>query len=151
PLDSELANGDVCEVITSKAEGAGPSRDWLGFVKTARARNKIRQWFTRERREEMVDSGSEQIAKVLRKQNAPLQRLMSHNTLTAVAQDLNYKDIESLYAAVGEGHVSSQHVVKQLVSTLGGEEGAEEDLAEAVRPRRGRMPQADPGVTVVGA
>ena len=151
PLDSELANGDVCEIITSKAEDAAPSRDWLNFVKTARARNKIRQWFTRERREEMVDAGRDQIAKVLRKQNAPLQRLMSHDTLSAVAQDLNYKDIEGLYAAVGEGHVSSQHVVNQLVSTLGGEEGAEEDLAEAVRPQRGRMPQADPGVTVVGA
>ncbi|WP_131104766.1 RelA/SpoT family protein [Ornithinimicrobium sufpigmenti] len=151
PLDSELVNGDVCEIITSKAQDAGPSRDWLNFVKTARARNKIRQWFTRERREEMVDSGRDQIAKVLRKQNAPLQRLMSHDTLTAVAQDLNYKDIEGLYAAVGEGHVSSQHVVNQLVATLGGEDGAEEDLAEAVRPQRGRLPQADPGVTVVGA
>ncbi|MFK5689325.1 RelA/SpoT family protein [Ornithinimicrobium sp. LYQ92] len=151
PLDSELANGDVCEIITSKAQDAGPSRDWLSFVKSARARNKIRQWFTRERREEMVESGKDQIAKVLRKQNAPLQRLMSHDTLTAVATGLNYKDIEGLFAAVGEHHVSAQHVVKQLVSTLGGEDGAEEDMAEAVRPRRGRLQQGDPGVTVVGA
>ncbi|GAA4886279.1 GTP pyrophosphokinase [Serinicoccus chungangensis] len=150
-LDSELSNGDVCEIITSKAQDAGPSRDWLSFVKSARARNKIRQWFTRERREEMVDSGKDEIAKVLRKQNAPLQRLMSHDTLTAVAQGLNYKDIDGLFAAVGEGHVSAQHVVKQLTSTLGGEDGTEEDLAEGVRPRRGRVAHADPGVTVVGA
>ncbi|WP_130012313.1 RelA/SpoT family protein [Serinicoccus sediminis] len=150
-LDSELSNGDVCEIITSKAQDAGPSRDWLSFVKSARARNKIRQWFTRERREEMVESGKDEIAKVLRKQNAPLQRLMSHDTLTAVAQGLNYKDIDGLFAAVGEGHVSAQHVVKQLTATLGGEDGTEEDLAEAVRPRRGRVAQSDPGVTVVGA
>ncbi|MFK5635577.1 MULTISPECIES: RelA/SpoT family protein [unclassified Ornithinimicrobium] len=150
PLDSELVNGDVVEIITSKAEEAGPSRDWLSFVKSARARNKIRQWFTRERREEMADSGRDQIAKVLRKQNAPLQRLMSHDTLNAVAGDLNYKDIDGLFAAVGEGHVSAAHVVSQLVATLGGEDGAEEDLAEATRPRRGRPVHSDPGVTVVG-
>ncbi|WP_151523456.1 RelA/SpoT family protein [Serinicoccus kebangsaanensis] len=151
PLDSELSNGDVCEIITSKAQDAGPSRDWLSFVKSPRARNKIRQWFTRERREEMVESGKDEIAKVLRKQNAPLQRLMRHDTLTAVAQGLNYKDIDGLFAAVGEGHVSAQHVVKQLQATLGGEDGTEEDLAEAVRPRRGRVAHSDPGVTVVGA
>ena len=150
PLDSELSNGDVVEIITSKAQEAGPSRDWLSFVKSARARNKIRQWFTRERREEMVDSGRDQIAKVLRKQNAPLQRLMSHETLSAVAGDLGYKDIDGLYAAVGESHVSAQHVVKQLTATLGGEDGTEEDLAEATRPRRGRVAHTDPGVTVVG-
>ncbi|GGK76327.1 RelA/SpoT family protein [Ornithinimicrobium pekingense] len=152
PLDSELVNGDTVEIITSKAEDAGPSRDWLTFVKSARARNKIRQWFTRERREEMIDSGKDQIAKVLRKQNQPLQRLMSHDTLTAVAGELNYKDIDGLFAAVGEHHISAQHVVGQLVSTLGGEDGAEEDLAEATTPpRRGRaQAKTDPGVTVVG-
>ncbi|SOC54275.1 RelA/SpoT family protein [Ornithinimicrobium cerasi] len=150
PLDSELTNGDVVEIITSKAEDAGPSRDWMSFVKSARARNKIRQWFTRERREEMVEAGKDQIARVLRKQNAPLQRLMSHDTLSAVGETLGYKDIEGLYAAVGEGHVSPQHVVSQLLSTVGGDDGAEEDLAEAVRPQRGRVKQTDPGVTVVG-
>ncbi|RIK16891.1 MAG: GTP pyrophosphokinase [Acidobacteria bacterium] len=151
PLDSTLSNGDVVEIITSKAADAGPSRDWLTFVKSGRARTKIRQWFTRERREEMVESGKDQIARVLRKQNAPLQRLMSQDTLAAVADDLNYKDLEGLFAAVGEGNVSAQHVVKQLVATLGGEDGAEEDLAEAVAPpRRGRVPHTDPGVTVVG-
>ena len=151
PLESELQTGDVVEIITSKAADAGPSRDWLSFVKSARARNKIRQWFTRERRDEMIESGKEQVAKVLRKQNAPLQRLMSHETLDAVARELNYKDIDGLLAAVGESHVSAQHVVKQLVSTLGGEAAAEEDLAEAIRPQRGRVQHADPGVTVVGA
>jgi GTP diphosphokinase / guanosine-3',5'-bis(diphosphate) 3'-diphosphatase len=151
PLESQLVSGDVVEIITSKAEDAGPSRDWLKFVKSGRARAKIRQWFSKERREEAIDSGREQIAKVLRKQNQPLQRLMSHDSLTAVAGALRYTNIDGLFAAVGEGHVSADHVVKQLVATVGGEDGATEDLAEATTPRRGRVRATDPGVTVVGA
>ncbi|USQ82019.1 RelA/SpoT family protein [Ornithinimicrobium faecis] len=150
PLDSSLANGDVVDILTSRAAGAGPSRDWLNFVKSPRARNKIRQWFSKERREEMIESGKDQIAKVLRKQNQPLQRLMSHETLNAVAGDLRYTNVDGLYAAVGEGHVSAAHVVKQLVATLGGEDGATEDLAEATVPNRGRNRSLDSGVTVVG-
>ncbi|MDQ3383143.1 MAG: bifunctional (p)ppGpp synthetase/guanosine-3',5'-bis(diphosphate) 3'-pyrophosphohydrolase [Actinomycetota bacterium] len=151
PLDSSLVNGDVVEILTSKSDSAGPSRDWLTFVKSARARNKIRHWFSKERREEAIESGKEQIAKVLRKQNLPLQRLMSHETLTAVAGDLRYTSIDGLYAAVGEGHVSAAHTVKQLVATMGGEDGAAEDLAEATTPRRAKRHTLDPGVTVVGA
>ncbi|WP_370893275.1 bifunctional (p)ppGpp synthetase/guanosine-3',5'-bis(diphosphate) 3'-pyrophosphohydrolase [Janibacter sp. GXQ6167] len=152
PLDSPLENGDVVEILTSKAEGAGPSRDWLSFVKSPRARNKIRQWFTKERREEMVEAGKDAIAKALRKQNLPLQRLLTAPSMTSVANDLRYADIAGVYAAVGEGHVSAQHVVERLLAVVGGEEGASEDLAEATRPgpidrRRG---SGDPGVIVKG-
>jgi guanosine-3',5'-bis(diphosphate) 3'-pyrophosphohydrolase len=152
PLESTLENGDVVEVLTSKADGAGPSRDWLQFVKSPRARNKIKQWFSKERREEAIDAGKEAIAKALRKQNLPLQRLMSHESMTAVATDLRYHDIEALYAAVGEGHVSAQHVVGKVVASMGGVEGATEDLAEATVPTRGasRRRPGDPGVVVVG-
>ncbi|GAA6527930.1 bifunctional (p)ppGpp synthetase/guanosine-3',5'-bis(diphosphate) 3'-pyrophosphohydrolase [Intrasporangium sp. DVR] len=153
PLESTLENGDVVEVLTSKADGAGPSRDWLGFVKSARARNKIKAWFSKERREEAIDAGKESIAKAMRKQNLPLQRLMSHESMTAVATDLRYQDIEALYAAVGEGHVSAQHVVAKVVASMGGVEGATEDLAEATVPTRGaarRRRGGDPGVVVVG-
>ena len=136
PLESTLENGDVVEVLTSKADGAGPSRDWLTFVKSPRARNKIRQWFSKERREEMIESGKDAIAKAMRKEGLPLQRLMSHETLTGLASELRYQDIDALYAAVGEGHVSAQHVVGRLVASLGGEEGASEDLAEATTPTR---------------
>ena len=153
PLESSLDNGDVVEVFTSKAATAGPSRDWLNFVKSPRARNKIRQWFTKERREEMIESGREAIARVLRKQNLPLQRLMTVDSLTAVAADLRYADIESLFAAVGESHLSAQAVVTRLLTSMGGEDGAEEDLAEATHPqevpsRRRRV--GDPGVVVKG-
>jgi guanosine-3',5'-bis(diphosphate) 3'-pyrophosphohydrolase len=151
PLESTLENGDVVEVLTSKADGAGPSRDWLTFVKSPRARNKIRQWFSKERREEMIESGKDAIAKAMRKEGLPLQRLMSHETLTGLASELRYQDIDALYAAVGEGHVSAQHVVGRLVASLGGEEGASEDLAEATTPTRSmRRRSGDPGVVVVG-
>ena len=151
PLESTLENGDVVEVLTSKADGAGPSRDWLGFVKSPRARNKIKQWFSKERREEAIEAGKESIVKALRKQNLPLQRLMNHESMTAVATDLRYQDIDALYAAVGEGHVSAQHIVSKVVTAMGGVEGATEDLAEATSPSRvNRRRTTDPGVVVVG-
>ena len=137
PLESTLDNGDVVEIFTSKADGAGPSRDWLHFVQSPRARNKIRQWFSKERREEAIEQGKDAIAKAMRKQHLPIQRLMSHESLVALATEMRYPDVSALYAAVGEGHVSAPDVVQRLVQSLGGEEGAEEDLAE--------VDHADPG------
>src|SRR5690606_21718734 len=136
PLESTLENGDTVEVFTSKAEGAGPSQDWLSFVRSPRARNKIRQWFTKERREEAIEAGRTLIAKQLRKQNLPIQRILNHDTLVALADEMRYADVSALYAAVGEGHVSAANVVNRLVASLGGESGTEEDLAEATTPGR---------------
>lgn len=151
PLESTLDNGDVVEIFTSKAETAGPSRDWLTFVRSPRARNKIRQWFSKERREEAIEQGKDAIAKAMRKQHLPIQRLMSHETLVALASEMRYPDVTALYAAVGEGHVSAASVVQRLVQSLGGEDGAEEDLAEATTPTRARRPRiGDPGVEVRG-
>ncbi|GAB3589032.1 GTP pyrophosphokinase [Angustibacter peucedani] len=152
PLESTLENGDVVEVLTSKAVTAGPSQDWLSFVRSPRARNKIRQWFSKERREEAIDRGKDEIAKVMRKQHLPIQRLMSHDSLLGIATDLRYADIDALYAAIGESHVSAQSVVARLVQSLGGEEGASEDLAEATLPDKvARRPRSgDPGVVVKG-
>ncbi|NNU28702.1 RelA/SpoT family protein [Isoptericola sediminis] len=153
PLDSPLQNGDVVEVLTSKAETAGPSQDWLNFVKSGRARNKIRQWFTKERRDEAIERGKDAITRAMRKQNLPIQRLMSHEALVGLANDLRYDDVSALYAAVGENNVSAQHVVETLVKSLGGEDGTAEDTAEVARPgqavRRSRS-TGDPGVAVKG-
>lgn len=152
PLDSTLENGDVVEVFTSKSETAGPSRDWLAFVKSPRARNKIRQWFTKERREEAVEHGKDAIAKAMRKQNLPIQRLMSHEALVALAHEMRFADVSALYAAVGEGQASAASVVQRLVHSLGGEPAQEEDLAEAARPGATgrRVRTGDPGVVVKG-
>ncbi|HLS13325.1 MAG TPA: bifunctional (p)ppGpp synthetase/guanosine-3',5'-bis(diphosphate) 3'-pyrophosphohydrolase [Beutenbergiaceae bacterium] len=153
PLESELEHGDTVEVFTSRAEGAGPSRDWLNFVKSPRARNKIRAWFTKERREESVERGKSAIAKALRKENLPIQRLLKHETLVVLADEMHYADVTALYAAVGEGHVSASNVVRKLVANLGGEDGAEEDMAEVTRPGGSSQLRArvsDTGVIVSG-
>ncbi len=153
PLDSPLDNGDVVEVITSKALDAAPSRDWLSFVTSARARNKIKAWFSKERREEAIEQGKDAIARAMRKQGLPIQRILSGPALLSVATDLRLKDITHLYAAVGEGQVSAQTVVHRLVQAMGGEDGAEEDLAEATTPtltKERARPQGDPGVVVKG-
>ncbi|QIK83600.1 bifunctional (p)ppGpp synthetase/guanosine-3',5'-bis(diphosphate) 3'-pyrophosphohydrolase [Sanguibacter sp. HDW7] len=151
-LDSPLENGDVVDVLTSKSETAGPSQDWLAFVKSPRARNKIRQWFSKGRREEAVEHGKEAIAKAMRKQNLPIQRLLSHEALAGLASDMRYADVSALYAAVGEAQVSAQTVVSRLVQSFGGEDGAQEDLAEVALPgaTRRRSRQGDPGVVVKG-
>jgi GTP pyrophosphokinase len=162
PLESKLDNGDVVEIFTSKSPTAGPSRDWLGFVASPRARNKIRAHFTKERREEAIEQGREQLAKTMRKHGLPLQRLLSAESLGTIAMDLHYADITALYAAIGENHVSAHSVVQRLMQSLGGEEGATEDLAESTMPalpgekserRRGgrSRPGGDPGVLVKGA
>lgn len=154
PLESSLDNGDVVEVFTSKSPGAGPSRDWLNFVKSPRARSKIRQWFTKERREEAIERGKEQIGRMMRKEGLPLKRLMTHESLMLVASHFNHADVSALYAAVGEGNLSAQAVVRKVIDLHGGDDGAAEDLAEGVTitGRRGRTKPAssDAGVIVKG-
>src|SRR6187551_2237179 len=156
PLESTLENSDVVEIFTSKAPNAAPSQDWLQFVKSPRARSKIRQWFTKERREEAIERGKEQIAKLMRKEGVPLKRVLSHESLTQAAAHFKIADVSALYAAVGEGNLSAQAVVRRVIQEHGGAEGASEDLAEAVTitGRRGRFKTTsggDAGVIVKGA
>lgn len=134
PLNTRLDSGQTVEVVTSKSDKAGPSRDWLAFVASPRARSKIKAWFSRERKEEAVEAGKESIARAMRKQNLPLQRLMNHDSVLSVATSLGYPDISGLYAAVGDGHISAQNIVSKLVENLGGGDGTEETLSEAVTP-----------------
>ncbi len=152
PLESLLASGDVVEVFTSKNPDAGPSQDWLNFVKSPRARNKIRGWFTKERREEAIEQGKDSIARAMRKQNLPLQRLMSSDVFAEVAAAMRYEGVEALYAAVGEGHISTQSVLEKVVASLQSE--AEADEAEVPFTPKGRARQlrpSDSGVLVRGA
>jgi GTP pyrophosphokinase len=156
PLESTLDNSDVVEIFTSKAPTAGPSRDWLMFVKSQRARSKIKQWFTKERREEAIERGKDQIAKLMRKEGQSLKRVLSHESLTLVAMHFRLADVSALYAAVGEGNLSAQAVVRRVIELHGGEEGAQEDLAEAVsitapRARSKVSAPGESGVIVKGA
>ncbi len=152
-LEGALNNGDTVEIFTSKAHDAAPSRDWLLFVKSARARNKIRHWFSKERREAAAETGKAAIARTMRKQGLPLQRLATGDALLAIAHDLRYADLSLLYAAIGEGHVSAQSVVAKLVRSAGGIAGAQEDLAEATLLTRAPkpLPAGDSGVVVEGS
>ena len=151
-LERKLESGDVVEIFTSKAEGAGPSHDWLSFAASPRAKTKIRQWFAKERREDAVEAGKEAITREARRTGMPLQRLVSADAMGALARELHHPDPAGLYAAVGEGHTSAQHVVQRLVALLGGVEEAEEALAERSTPStiQRRRTTGDAGVVVVG-
>jgi GTP pyrophosphokinase len=151
PLESELKSGDVVEVFTSKNPDAGPSQDWLTFVKSTRARNKIRGWFTKERREEAIEQGKEAIARAMRRQNLPLQRLMNQDSFTEVAHQLKYEDVSALYAAVGEGHVSTQSVIEK-VSALVSADDTSTGPIDLPHVGRSKAPRGgDSGVLVRGA
>lgn len=153
PLETALNSGDVVEVFTSKNQDAGPSQDWLGFVKSTRARNKIRQWFTKERRDEAIEHGRDMIARAMRKQNLPLQKLMSGESFEQVAAQLRYEDVSALYAAIGEGHVSTQSVIEKVIGLVQevDDEAEEAALVAATRSRAPLSRKSDSGVLVRGA
>lgn len=151
PLETELKSGDVVEVLTSKNPDAGPSQDWLSFVKSTRARSKIRGWFTKERREDAIEQGKEAIARAMRRQNLPLQRLMSQDSFTEVAQQLRYEDVSALYAAVGEGHVSTQSVIEKVTALVSASDTSTGPI-DLPHVGRSRAPRGgDSGVLVRGA
>ena len=151
-LEAPLTNGDVVEIVTNKGENAAPSRDWLSFVKSPRARSKIKAWFTKERREEAIDAGKESIARQMRKAGLPIQKILGGQTILQLAHDLNYPDIDAMYAAVGDGHISANHVIERLESSLGLEETHDtptlENLVTGVSTRPARRSAS--GIQVEG-
>lgn len=151
PLDTRLNSGDTVEIFTSKNPDAGPSQDWLTFVSSHRAKSKIRQWFTKERREEAIEQGKDAIARAMRKQNLPLQRLMNQESVASAAATLKFAGVEELYAAVGEGHVSTQSVIEKIVGIVQSEQETDDDVL--VGPVRGRIAPrvSESGVLVRGA
>ncbi|HVM21208.1 MAG TPA: bifunctional (p)ppGpp synthetase/guanosine-3',5'-bis(diphosphate) 3'-pyrophosphohydrolase, partial [Egibacteraceae bacterium] len=120
-LEHELRNGDKVEILTSKAPDAGPSRDWLEFVGSSRARSKIKAWFSRERRVDAIEKGRDELQKTLAKQGAGWKRLMAAPELKAVAEHLNYQNLDALYRAIGEHHISAHTVAQQLTNRLADE------------------------------
>ncbi|MGV8883639.1 MAG: RelA/SpoT family protein [Rhodoglobus sp.] len=152
PLETALTSGDSVEVFTSKNPDAAPSQDWLNFVKSTRARNKIRAWFTKERRDEAIDQGKDAIARAMRKQNLPLQKLMSQDSFAEVASQMRYDDVTALYAAVGEGHISTQSVIEKVLALLRTEGETEDaDIEFAPKGRSRALKNSDSGVLVRGA
>jgi GTP pyrophosphokinase len=146
PLTTELQSGDTVEIITSKSADAAPSRDWLQVVRTPRARNKIRQWFTRERRADATEKGRDELLRALRKSGLAIQATMTSGLLLSVATDLHFPSLEALEAAIGEGHVSPRSIIERLEHEV---EGDEDIMPAPVKPVRMRRP-SEHGVIVQG-
>jgi GTP pyrophosphokinase len=134
-LDASLGSGDTCEIFTSKVDGAGPSRDWLGFVQSPRARTKIKNWFTRERREDMVESGRDELTAELRREGLPVQRIWTSDAFLQELEALNMADIDTLFAAIGEHHVSARGFAQRIGRAMR-REGSDEQLAMPMRVDR---------------
>ncbi len=154
PLDTRLGSGDTVEIFTSKVEGAGPSRDWLKYVATHRAETKIKQWYSRERREDAIGAGNEELIKALRREGLPVQKISQGKVLDEVAVGLNYLNLDALKAAIGEKHVSGKSVAQRVRKLLEqGEPGQEEQLPITVREptrTRNRRHMHNHGVHVEG-
>jgi len=148
-IDSVLKSGDQVQIVINKTEQAKPSRDWLQVVVTPRAKNKIRHWFSRSRREEAIESGRDELVKFMRRQGLPVQKLANSDVLTKVAVDLHYADLEALHQAIGENHVSAQSVAQRVARDLRGGESEEQLPTTVSRPARSRV-QGTGGVHVEG-
>ncbi len=138
PLDSRLQSADTIEIFTSKSESSGPSRDWVNFVASSRARNKIRQWFSKERREDALESGREALTKELRRESMPIATTLSSAALATVAESMNLADDEALFVAIGEGQISASSVIQRLLREM---RGGDEQIATTVT-RSSRTPRS---------
>ena len=152
PLDTTLDNGDTVEILTSKSDTAGPSRDWLSFVKSPKARNKIRQWFSKERRTEAIEEGRDELTRAMRKRNLPVNALLTTEALIGVADDLNFPNADAVFAAIGDGQISTQNVISHLVKDAGADEVDEEVEQEALplKPVERKTSSSSTGVSVKG-
>lgn len=152
PLDTTFDNGDTVEILTSKSDTAGPSRDWLSFVKSPKARNKIRQWFSKERRTEAIEEGRDELTRAMRKRNLPVNALLTTEALIGVADDLNFPNADAVFAAIGDGQISTQNVISHLVKDAGADEVDEEVEQEALplKPVERKSSSSSTGVSVKG-
>lgn len=146
-LDTQLSSGDIVEIITGKGDG-GPSRDWLSFVRTSRAKAKIRQWFTKERREEALEEGREGVMTLLRKEGLGLGATERDRHLTQIAADLGFSTLNALFASVGEGATSTHSVIGRLVRVV--RPDIEEEVDLRTPPTSRTTPAPGPGVIVEG-
>ncbi len=150
PLHYKLRNGDFVEILTSKS-GRGPSRDWLSLAESSRARNKIRQWFSRETREETEQKGRESLEHSLKAQNLPYKKLQGSAVLAQVIREYGFKKAEDFYLAVGSGKLQSGQIVNKVIQRLKSEEVAVEEPI-TIKPRKVRQTTAgnELGIVVPG-
>jgi len=153
-LETRLESGDIVEITTSKSPDAGPSRDWLGFVRTSRAAAKIRQWYTRERRETAIAEGRDAVAKLLRREGLGLSAAERDRLLGEVAVSMGQRDVEGLYQGVGEHNLQAATVVQRLVRLVAPADDedreGDEDLAAPPRVATAVDRRLSHGVVVEG-
>jgi len=151
PLHYKLRNGDRVEILTSKA-GRGPSRDWLSLAASSRARNKIRQWFSREQKEDLEAKGRESLEHALKGQNLPYRKLAGSAVLAGVIRETGYKKAEDFYLALGSGKLTAASIVNKVLQRLKTEEVAQEETVTPRKKPRARDALASNtyGINVVG-
>lgn len=150
PLDYKLQSGDSVEIFTSKIEGAGPSQDWLNFVATRSAANKIRHWFSRERREDAQDAGREALMKAMRREALPVQKILAGDSIKEVANQLGYDNDEALFTSIGEHHHSAESIARKISSLVRAVEPAREEVLATSTRTLNRRRNKPVGVHVEG-
>ncbi|HUX03346.1 MAG TPA: bifunctional (p)ppGpp synthetase/guanosine-3',5'-bis(diphosphate) 3'-pyrophosphohydrolase [Acidimicrobiales bacterium] len=150
PLDTALHSADVVEIVTSKNASAGPSRDWLQIAMSSRAKSKIRQWFQRERREDAIESGREELTKALRREGLPIATSLSSSALDAVIASLSLDDLDALFMAIDSGQISALAVTQRLDRELHGGEAEQLPSTVTKMPRTNRSTRRSAGVYVEG-
>ena len=148
PLHYQLQSGDFVEIQTSKTGGRGPSRDWLALAKSSRARNKIRQWFSRETREDTEQKGREGLEQALKAQKLPYRKIAGSAVLAQVIREAGYKKAEDFYLALGSGKLQATQIVDKVLQRLKTTEVAEEEIVP-IKPKT-TTPSSAVGISVEG-
>jgi GTP pyrophosphokinase len=150
PLHYRLQTGDFVEILTSKQAGRGPSRDWLSLAASSRARNKIRQWFTRETREETEQRGRESLENALKQHNLPYKKLAGSQMLAQVIREMGFKKAEDFYLALGSGKLQVSQVANKMLQRLKTEEAIVEEPVPAKPKAREAVSSQNFGIVVPG-
>ena len=150
PLDTTLHSADVVEVVTSKNASAGPSRDWLQIAMSSRAKSKIRQWFQRERREDAMEGGREELTKALRREGLPIATSLSSGALDGVIASLGLEDLDALFRAIDSGQISALAVAQRLDREMHGGDAEQLPTTVTRMPRANRSTRRTAGVYVEG-
>jgi GTP diphosphokinase / guanosine-3',5'-bis(diphosphate) 3'-diphosphatase len=150
PLHYRLQTGDFVEILTSKQAGRGPSRDWLSLAASSRARNKIRQWFTRETREETEQRGRETLETALKQHNLPYKKLAGSQLLAQLIREMGFKKAEDFYLALGSGKLQVGQVANKLLQRLKTQEAIVEEPVPAKPKAREAVSSENFGIVVRG-
>ena len=118
PLDYKLASGDTCEVLVSQGETSEPTEGWLDFVASPKARSKIKQWLTRERHEDLVENGRDELVERLRQAGLPAQKILSSQVLQDEVALLSFESVNEFFAAIGDQRVDAVATVERMSSRM---------------------------------